>query len=94
LRLNLEKLFSEAEKKKKGENFAHFEKRHLRSISYFSAGRNHLLRLRSKFSCSAAHAPSNDVKQMRKNILVEIRIAGTLRSRAFYFEMDSNNLLL
>jgi hypothetical protein len=47
---NLEKLFSEGETNIKVENFSHFEKGHLRTISYFSTGRKHLLRLKSRFS--------------------------------------------
>jgi hypothetical protein len=57
-----------------------FEKRHHRSISYFSTWRKHLLRLKSRFSWSAAHALSNDVKKMRKKILLEVCIACTLKN--------------
>jgi hypothetical protein len=42
-----------------------FEKRHLRSISHFSTGSKYLLRLRSRFSWSAAHVLPNDVKKMQ-----------------------------
>jgi hypothetical protein len=54
--LNLEKLFSEAEKKDEVENFAHFEKneffekRQPSSFSYFSTGKKHFLMLKSSFS--------------------------------------------
>jgi hypothetical protein len=75
--LNLDKLFSEAEKKNEVKDFAHFEKvvffsiekRHVRSTSYFSTGRKHLLRLKRRFSWSAASALSNHVKQAKKILL-------------------------
>ncbi len=85
LLLNLKKLFSEAGKKSQVVDLAHFDKKcvfrknqHPSSISYFSTGRKYLLRLKSSFSWSAAHALSNDVKKDKKKILLEVWIAGTL----------------
>jgi hypothetical protein len=53
-------LILEPEKTNKVENFAHFE------FFFFSTGRKYLLRLKSRFSWSTAHALSNDVKKKGK----------------------------
>ena len=46
--------------------FVFWRKRHLQNISYFSTRRKHLLRLKCRFSWSAAHALSTSVINAKK----------------------------
>jgi hypothetical protein len=71
--LNLEKLFLEAGKKNKAENVAHLKKDVFFSkndtftvFRIFRPKGSILLRLKTWFSCSAAHPVPNDVKKLRK----------------------------
>ena len=68
-----EKIIFRSKKRNKTENFAHFAKgcifletRHLSNMSYFSTGKKFLLRLKSRYSWSAAKTLSNGVKKRQK----------------------------
>ncbi len=83
-----EKIIFRRKKKSKIENFAHFvkgciflEKRHLSSISYFSSGKKLLLRLKSRYSWSAAKNLPNDVeKKAKKNFYSKFALPAPYKS--------------
>lgn len=60
------------------ERMRFFEKRHLSSISYFSTRREFLLKVKCRYSWSAAKTLSNHVKKVLKKLLLEVWIGRTL----------------
>ena len=65
-----------------------FEESHPLGISYFKTGRKILLKLKVRFSWSAAETLLHNLKNRKKKILLKFRAVGTFRIVMREFKKD------